>query len=233
MNNRFLEEAAPARPKPYSKVNSASASGVYKSSRRGPDPARKMQKTAEKQNLQPALMYSPLSPVLEIAENDWERFHNESIKKYGVSDPVCEERKLLRRESKHLIAVLSLPLNNSGSKYLHIGLDPFQDFASTIRIFKEDMKAGIHFNEGEFKTLMSVLPDTIYSIQNGSFVQCDIDNYTIMYTENDCVKFIPKTNAREKFELHIAVSSLKRLLEMENIVLQKCMYYVGSGKLCV
>lgn len=73
------------------------------------------------------------------------------------------------KKRKKLLGEMRLPLNSSKSKYVSIGLDPYDNFAPVIKFVKSVVDMGIAFTRESFENLSKVIPDIVkYANEDGA-----------------------------------------------------------------
>lgn len=125
----------------------------------------------------------------------------------------------MRLEKKRLLYGSYFPLNNSGSKLVHVGLDPYEGFIPVILIIKSGVEAGIQFGEETFKEFISALPEILVELYDGN-LNFELQNYKMCYTDVETCRFVPKDN-NNKFELYMMSSTLRKISEMEEFLVRR------------
>ncbi|KAF2888316.1 hypothetical protein ILUMI_17857, partial [Ignelater luminosus] len=147
-----------------------------------------------------------------LNNEDYTNFENCVRNKYRIN--IQNEEKVLKYEKSRLLCETSLPLNNSGSKYIYLGLDPISNFAVSIRILKKGVDYGVRFTEETFRNFMDDLSYILTSLRHNELVRHELSEYKLYNVGNDCLRFVSKSE--DGFQLYISDLSLNNLLKMKN-----------------
>lgn len=161
----------------------------------------------------------PHSPEFKTTQEDYRQFETDVQKKYGVSSEARDSENQLNREKRRLLSAMCLPLNNCGSKYIYIGLDPFNDFAPSVRILKSGVDDGARFTAVTFQDFMDNLAEVITHLKDGTLHNFGLVDYKLETVGNQTFKFVPKKAGG--FELYMAISTLLKLQQMGNFIFKK------------
>lgn len=158
-------------------------------------------------------------PHMEVTEDDFRRFEAESIKKYGVAKELSDTEKQINREKSRLLGELRLPLNNCGSKYLVIGLDPFNNFEARVRIVKQGFESGITFTTKTFTAFVDKLHEVTTSLDEGIPTHIELENCALHCLQNKVLQFIPKFEG--DVQVYLALPTVHHLHRLQNLVFTK------------
>lgn len=162
----------------------------------------------------------PTSPHTNITSEDIRTFEEEIQSDYGVTNNDGNEMEIqLSRERRRLLNELRVPLNKCGSKFIVIGMNPFDEFLPSVQILKSGVESGISFSEDSFRSFIARLPKILSDLKEGVLYFED-ETYTLSYVGPDTCKFIPKSKT-SKFELYVMYSTLFGLLEMKEFFINK------------
>ncbi|KAK4885745.1 hypothetical protein RN001_002016 [Aquatica leii] len=179
-----------------------------------------------------------LSPEMVITSEDLRVFENEVYGSYGLSSTeINSTEKQLRRERNRLLSEVRLPLNNSESKYVCVGLDPFRGFQPVVRIIKASVGMGVTLTRHSYEELALSLDSILAGLKNDSLSDACFGDYTVtLISGYDMCKFVPKNMSNDNFELYIMRQSLETLFTMREFILEKLnvisMYNLNFESFC-
>lgn len=159
---------------------------------------------------------SASSPQRIINDEDLRAFENGANAFYDITTGYTENDKL-RQERKRLLSELCVPLNNCASKVVSVGMDPFRNFETVVKILKSGVNAGVSFTFEEFREFMGYLPEIMESLESGTLV-FEKPRYKLCYVSPETCKIISQGNT---FELYVMHSTLRNLLEMKDFLMLK------------
>ncbi|KAF5270820.1 hypothetical protein FQR65_LT17795 [Abscondita terminalis] len=109
------------------------------------------------------------SPETVITKSDERVFREKVIPSYGV-EPSAQavHAQECNNERKRFLAVTQVPLNNSGSKWVSIGLDPFRNFQLVVRITKFKIDLGATLTKSSYQEFSKELGAILDSMKNDS-----------------------------------------------------------------
>lgn len=160
----------------------------------------------------------PQSPVFEPRDEDFTQFEA-SMKKYGVTSELTEAEKQINREKLRLLMETRIPLNNCGSKFVAIGLDPFNNFQVSVRILKQGFDTGAVFTLTTFNNLVGALNEVIINAREGNTCKINLLDYEVFCTQNKLVQF--RSKLTNEVHLCVAESTLLRLREVQHFLFAK------------
>ncbi|KAF5277323.1 hypothetical protein FQR65_LT16013 [Abscondita terminalis] len=163
------------------------------------------------------------SPETVITKSDERVFREEVLPSYGVepSAQTVHEQEC-NNERKRLLAVTQVPLNNSGSKWVSIGLDPFRNFQPVVRITKSKIDLGVTLTRSSYEEFSKELGAILDGLKNDSLPVTYIGNYEItLIRGQEMCKFthVKPATSNDFFELYIMHQSLNNFCKMEQFIL--------------
>ncbi|CAH0556586.1 unnamed protein product [Brassicogethes aeneus] len=115
-------------------------------------------------------------------------------------------------EQRNLLQEVRMPLTVSSSRFYIIGVNPYSNFAITVKLCKlnKEHEAFI-FTETEFNELMHIIPDILNGKNNRE--EYDISNYfiTILPFNKTLVKFTNKESGKYDIFQKLTLENLLRL----------------------
>lgn len=163
--------------------------------------------------------YFSHSPYFEVTDEDFRLFKNEAMKKYGVNSVLSETEKQIKREKLRLLSEVRIPLNNCGSKFITIGLDPFNNFRVSVRILKLGFDEGIVFTTKTFGAFVDELYEVFINFRDGTANKINLEDYLLCCFQNKVIRLSHKNG--DGFQLYLAESTLLRLQEIQQFLFAK------------